>query len=69
MRLGCCTPISSGRLYRHYVMARKLHRRIFYYYGEVCEAWRTRPTEGGDNVGVIYAVRMRTERYSATLTC
>jgi hypothetical protein len=72
VRLGCCAPTPSGKLYRHYAMARKLYRRIFYCYGEVCEvceAWRTRPTEGGDNVRVIHAVRMRTERYSAALTC
>ena len=40
-------------------MARKLYRYIFYYYGEVCEAWKTRPTEGGDNIRVIHAVRIR----------
>jgi hypothetical protein len=65
VRLGYCALIPSGRLYKHYVMARKLYRRIFYCYGEVCEAWRTRPTEGGDNVRVIHAVRMRIKRYSA----
>jgi hypothetical protein len=50
-------------------MARKLYRRIFYYCGEVCEAWRIRPTEGRDNVRGIHAVRMRIKRYNVALTC
>jgi hypothetical protein len=68
MRLGYYAPIPSGKLYKYYAMARKLHKRIFYYYSEVCEAWKTRPTKGGDNVKVIYAVRMRIKRYNAVLT-
>jgi hypothetical protein len=68
VRLGYCAPIPSGRLYRHYAMARKLYRRIFYCYSEICEAWRIRPTEGRNNVKMIYAVRMRIKRYCATLT-
>jgi hypothetical protein len=70
IRLGCCVPIPSGRLYRYYAMARKLHRRMFYCYGEVCEAWKTRPTEGEDNIKVIYAVRIRIarQRYADVLT-
>jgi hypothetical protein len=69
VRLGCYAPIPSGKLYRHYAMARKLYRRMFYYYSEVCEAWRTRLTEGRNNVRMIYAVRIRIERNNAALTC
>jgi hypothetical protein len=69
MRLGYYVPTLSGKLYRYYVMARKLYRRIFYYYGEICEAWRTRLTKRENNIRVIYAVRMRIMRYSVTLTC
>ena len=48
-------------------MAKKLYRRMFHYYGEIYEAWRARSTKGGDNIKVIYAVRMRIERNSAAL--
>jgi hypothetical protein len=65
VRLGCCAPIPSGKLYRHYAIAKKLYRRMFYCYDEICEAWRARPTKGGNNVRVIYTIRIRIERNSA----
>src|SRR5258708_6175552 len=67
VRLGCYTPIPSGRLYRHYVIAKKLYKYIFHCYNEVCEVWRARPTKRGDNIRVTYTVRMRIKRNSAAL--